>query len=286
MRVLSICLPLLVCLLGCKPAPMKNTVVVKAESPDRKSSAVLVDRYYQAARVPDEFFLIVIPSGQDANEAINTRHIGDSSALVAIWASKVQLRWQSADTLLVVCDSCGLKPIDISKKLDHVGSIKIVYQGFPAGTARFTVIAMTEEIACTTKFAVSAFGIAPKNGINMENGIYTLHVNVSTTSQTAGAVAGATGFCTTYPTVCAGATTALTDLLAPFAVLSPLIMLQGDNTPVSSRWSKFPGCSVQYQNDIAICQQRKTSSCWSSAAARLTNCNATGGEVGSPPLSR
>ena len=35
---------------------------------------------------------------------------------------------------------------------------------------------------CTTTFAVSAFGIAPSNGINMENGIYTLHVNVSTTS--------------------------------------------------------------------------------------------------------
>jgi hypothetical protein len=129
-------------------------------------------------------------------------------------------------------------------------------------------------------------GRPPSNQINMENGVYTLHVNVSTTSQTAGAVAGATGFCTTYPTVCAGATTALTDLLAPFAVLSPLIMLQGDNKPDSTRWSKFPGCSVQYQNDIAICQQRKTSSCWSSAAERLANCNATGGEVGSPPLRR
>jgi hypothetical protein len=79
--------------------------------------------------------LIVIPSGQDANEAVNARHIGDSSALVAIWAGKVQLRWLSGDALLVVCDSCGLKPIDISKKLDHIGTIKIVYQGFPVGTA-------------------------------------------------------------------------------------------------------------------------------------------------------
>jgi hypothetical protein len=114
---------------------MKNTVVMKTDSPDGKSSALLVDRSYQAARVPDEFFLIVIPSGQDANEAVNARHIGDSSALVAIWAGKVQLRWLSGDALLVVCDSCGLKPIDISKKLDHIGTIKIVYQGFPVGTA-------------------------------------------------------------------------------------------------------------------------------------------------------
>lgn len=114
---------------------MKNTVVMKTDSPDGKSSALLVDRHYQAARVPDEFFLVVIPSSQEANEAVNARHIGDLSALVAIWASNLQLRWLSGDTLLVVCDSCGLKPIDISKKVDRIGSVKIVYRGFPAGTA-------------------------------------------------------------------------------------------------------------------------------------------------------
>lgn len=135
MGVFRFCLLLPILLSGCTPAPMKNTVVTKADSPDGKSTAVLVDRYYYAARVPDEFFVIVIPSNQDANEAINARHIGNSSALVAIWASKIQLHWHGNDTLLVVCDSCGLKPIDISKKLDHIGSVKIIYQGFPAGIA-------------------------------------------------------------------------------------------------------------------------------------------------------
>lgn len=114
---------------------MKNTVVVRSESPDGKSSAILVDRYYQAARVSDEFFLIVVPSGQDADAAINVRQIGESSALVATLANKVQLRWQDNSTLLVVCDSCGLQAIDISKKLDHIGNTKIVYQGFPEHTA-------------------------------------------------------------------------------------------------------------------------------------------------------
>jgi hypothetical protein len=134
MRVVC-CLLLLVFLVGCKPAPMTNTVIVKVQSPDGKSSAILVDRRYQTARMSDEFFLIVIPSSQDANEAVSARHIGDSSALVATWANKVELRWQSTDTLLVICDSCGLKPIDVSKKLDHLGSTKIVYQGFPEHTA-------------------------------------------------------------------------------------------------------------------------------------------------------
>jgi len=129
------CLVALATLMSCKSAPMKNTVVVRSESPDGKSSAILVDRYYQAARVSDEFFLIVVPSGQDADAAINVRQIGESSALVATLANKVQLRWQDNSTLLVVCDSCGLQAIDISKKLDHIGNTKIVYQGFPEHTA-------------------------------------------------------------------------------------------------------------------------------------------------------
>jgi len=114
---------------------MKNTVVAKAESPDGTLVAVLVDPYYQVARVADGFFLIVVPNGQDVNLAISARDIGDSSALVATWANKVQIRWQDNSTLLVICDSCGLRAIDISKKLDHIGPTRIIYQGFPKGTA-------------------------------------------------------------------------------------------------------------------------------------------------------
>jgi len=122
-------------LAGCKPVPVTNTVVDMAKSPDEKTSAILVDRYYHAARISDEFFLILIPSSQNIDEVVKARHIGDSSALVATWASKVRLHWQSNDTLLVTCDSCGLRPIDISKKLDHIGSFKIIYLGFPEHTA-------------------------------------------------------------------------------------------------------------------------------------------------------
>lgn len=129
------CLVALAALTSCKNAPMKNAVVARADSPDGKSSAILVDRYYQAARVSDEFFLIVVPSSQDADAVINDRKIGDSSALVATSANKLQLRWQDSGTLLVVCDSCGLQAIDISKKLDRIGNTKIIYQGFPEHTA-------------------------------------------------------------------------------------------------------------------------------------------------------
>lgn len=126
---------LLTVLVGCKPAQMTNTVAAKASSPDGKSLALLVDRYYHAARISDEYFLIVIPASQNIDQAINPKDIGTSSALVATWASKVQFRWQGNSTLIVICDSCGLKAIDISKKLDHIGPVKIVYQGFPEHTA-------------------------------------------------------------------------------------------------------------------------------------------------------
>jgi hypothetical protein len=122
-------------LMSCKPAPMKNSIVARSASPDGKFSAILVDRFYQAALISDEFFLIVIPSGKDAETAINAQQIGDSSAVVATRADKVHLRWQDKDDLLLICDSCGIHAIDISKKLDHIGSTKIIYQGFPEHTA-------------------------------------------------------------------------------------------------------------------------------------------------------
>jgi hypothetical protein len=126
---------LAVAFLGCKTAPMTNTIIVQAHSPDGQASALLVERYYHAALGSNGFYLLVLSEGQDARKVINDEDIRDSSALVATAAGKVQLRWQDKDTLLVVCDSCGLEAIDISKKLDHVGSIRIIYQGFPEHTA-------------------------------------------------------------------------------------------------------------------------------------------------------
>jgi len=131
----SCCLMILLSLLSCSAAPTTNTVVYQAQSPDGSRLAILVDRYYHAARVSDGFFLIVLPRGQGAGSAINARNIGDSAALVATGASKVHMSWQNSNTLTVVCDACGLKPIDISKELGHLGDTKIVYRGFPEHTA-------------------------------------------------------------------------------------------------------------------------------------------------------
>jgi hypothetical protein len=111
---------------------MTNTIVKRA---DGQSSALLVERYYRAALSNDQFYLLILKKGQDAGQAINSENIADSSVLVATSAQKVQLRWQDKDTLLVICDGCGLEAIDISKKLDSMRSTKIVYQGFPKHTA-------------------------------------------------------------------------------------------------------------------------------------------------------
>jgi len=123
--------------IGCKTAhaPMTNTVVRRAENPFSKTSALLIERSYKAALSNDQFYLILLSEGQDTNKAINDDGIADASALVATLAGKVQLRWQYKDTLVVICDGCGLEAVDISKKLEHLGSTKIIYQGFPLHTA-------------------------------------------------------------------------------------------------------------------------------------------------------
>jgi hypothetical protein len=122
---------------GCKAthALMTNTIVRQVANPYRKTSAVLVERYYKAALSNDQFYLLLLSDQQNANRTINDEDIADSSALVATLAGKVQLRWQDKDRLMVICDSCGLEAVDISKKLDHIGSTKIVYQGIPEHTA-------------------------------------------------------------------------------------------------------------------------------------------------------
>ncbi len=121
--------------LGCKTVPMTNTIVNRADSPNGKSSALLIERYYHAALNANQFYLLVLSKEQDPNGAINDKDIGDSAALVATKASRVELKWDPSGTLLVSCDSCGIQAIDVSKELDHLGSTKIVYQGFPEHTA-------------------------------------------------------------------------------------------------------------------------------------------------------
>jgi hypothetical protein len=126
---------LTIVLLGCKTAPMTNTVVCQADNPSGQLSAILVERYYHAALNANQFYLLVIPKEQDPTKALNDKDIADSSALVATKARRVVLKWQGSGTLLVICDSCGIEAIDVSKKLDHLGPTKIIYQGFPEHTA-------------------------------------------------------------------------------------------------------------------------------------------------------
>jgi hypothetical protein len=110
---------------------MTSTVVVRKVSPNGANVALLIDRHYHAARVSDEFFITVISANADATSAVNSRHLGSSSVLVATLANNVQLEWQSENSLLVLCNSCGLEAVDIEKKTYRAGAVAVVYQGFP-----------------------------------------------------------------------------------------------------------------------------------------------------------
>lgn len=122
------------CVLGCFGSTA-TLIVDQVVSPDGSHIAMLVDRYYDATRGSDEFFVIVVAGKEFASRAATMRHIGESAVLVATRAGKVRLRWQSDATLLVKCDACGLEAIDIQKKEDRSGTVSIIYQGFPEDAA-------------------------------------------------------------------------------------------------------------------------------------------------------
>ena len=114
---------------------MTNIVVYRADNPSGQLSALLVERSYRAALNANQFYLLVLPKEENLETALNDKDIGDSSALVATKARRVVLRWEDNGNLLVICNSCGIEAIDISKKLNHLGTTKIVYQDFPEHTA-------------------------------------------------------------------------------------------------------------------------------------------------------
>jgi hypothetical protein len=121
--------------LGCKTAPITNAIVSRADNPNGETSALLVQRYRRAALTSDGFYLLIVSKNQDVSKAINNEAIHNSSALVATSAKLVQLHWQDRGTLIISCASCGLQAVDITKKLNHVGPFRIIYEGFPKHTA-------------------------------------------------------------------------------------------------------------------------------------------------------
>jgi hypothetical protein len=130
-----VCSSLAIILIGCRTAPMANTVVDQDKNPDGRSSAILVERYRHAALNANIFYVLVLSSNEDLERATNDEEIEKRSALVATKASKVILRYENSSTLLVICNACGLEAVDIMQKRDHVADTKIVYQGFPQHTA-------------------------------------------------------------------------------------------------------------------------------------------------------
>ena len=134
-RITNFPILLLLLLPGCKTAPMTNTVICRAENLSGHSSALLVERYHHAALNANLFYILIVPDGQDPAQLINSKDIEDLSPFVATNARRVTLNWKNSNTLVVVCDSCGIEAVDISKKLERIGSSTLTYYGFPRHTA-------------------------------------------------------------------------------------------------------------------------------------------------------
>ena len=85
-------------LIGCKPAPMTNTVVDQSKNPNGRSSAILVERYRHAALSANVFYVLIVSDNEEVAKVANNEDIEKRSALVATKASTVRLRYDNPST--------------------------------------------------------------------------------------------------------------------------------------------------------------------------------------------
>ena len=122
---------------GCSiPVDTGPSVVINAAwSPDSQTAAILMRHIWRAALNNDVYYVILAPGRQPWDVEAMFRSAQDSSVLDATRAESLKFRWQNDRELHVICAQCGLETIDVTRKLDHHGPVRIVYEGFPMGTA-------------------------------------------------------------------------------------------------------------------------------------------------------
>jgi hypothetical protein len=117
---------------GCDSGTYK--VLRQVQSPDRRTTAFLVE-HSQPGLSSDTYYLLL--SGKANLETKELpRTCRDQLPLCLTRGWNLTLRWTSPNELSVICDKCGIQPIDIMEKQANYKSIAITYDGFPKGTAK------------------------------------------------------------------------------------------------------------------------------------------------------
>lgn len=113
---------------GCDSADY--TILKNVASPDNSFSAQLVRRRGHDSLSNDVYYVLLTKGDQPAPSL--RRAIHDNPVLVATRAQDVVLKWSGPHTVVLVCESCGIKKIDVIERKEKWNSISVAYVGFPS----------------------------------------------------------------------------------------------------------------------------------------------------------
>ena len=115
--------------------PSDVTVVRTVAAPAGGRSALLVRHVSRFALNNDVYRVVIAESRLEASPEAVVQLPDSAIVLDATHAARVELRWVADTVLELKCADCGLERIDIVKRQTHWGPVRIVYTGFPSGTA-------------------------------------------------------------------------------------------------------------------------------------------------------
>ena len=113
---------------GCDSADY--TIVRNVVSPDNALSALLVQRRGHDALSSDVYYVLLVNSHQPMPSL--PRAIHDKPILVATHAHELVLKWSGPKRVDLICDSCGIKKIDVIEKNEKWDSVDVAYIGLPS----------------------------------------------------------------------------------------------------------------------------------------------------------
>ena len=116
---------------GCDSADY--TVVRNAKSPNGDLSALLVQRRGHDSLSSDVYY-VILTNGKNATPNLS-KATHDKPILVATHGQDLGIQWSGSNALNIVCNGCGIRPIDIMDKRESADSVSITYIGFPNGAA-------------------------------------------------------------------------------------------------------------------------------------------------------
>lgn len=127
---LSLILCCLEILNGCHKARRIDTITASVLNPAADYRATVLKENYVAALVSDVTIVYITSGPGQYKKAPQEDFPTSLVAVIMAQCGPLKLKWQDNRTLSVVCVHCGRELSDASRRVDAVGSIRVVYEGF------------------------------------------------------------------------------------------------------------------------------------------------------------